>query len=121
MPVISSHLLCTVDGTHAAGVPVNLTKIDSGGMRATIFESETDEGGRLLEVVEANSADEGSVFEISFGLADFFASGGSESDVAKGIVREAVLRFSIPDAEARYHFPLMIAPNGYSAWWPGIG
>ena len=119
MPVVSSHLLCTVDGTHASGVPVKLTKIDSAGARVTVFESRTDDGGRLLEEVEANSALEGSLFEISFGLAEYFAPGGSGIDRPSAIVREAVLRFSMSESVTRYHFPLMVAPNGYSVWWPG--
>ena len=121
MPVVSSHLLCTVDGTHAAGVPVTLTKIDSSGARATVFESRTDDGGRLLEEVEANLALERSQFEISFGLAEFFASGSSGIDRPSAVVREAVLRFSMTGSVSRYHFPLMVAPNGYSVWWPGAG
>ncbi len=120
MPIISSHLLSTVDGSHAAGVPVRLVKIDSAGKRATVFETRTDEGGRLVEEVDSNSCGGGEAFEISFGLAEYFASGGSQANCGNGIVSEAVIRFSMTALEARYHFPLMIAPNGYSAWWPDV-
>jgi 5-hydroxyisourate hydrolase len=33
------------------------------------------------------------------------------------IVKEVVIRFSMPDPSASYHIPLMIAPNSHSVWW----
>jgi 5-hydroxyisourate hydrolase len=36
---------------------------------------------------------------------------------ARQIVKEVVVRFSMPDANASYHVPLMIAPNSHSVWW----
>jgi 5-hydroxyisourate hydrolase len=35
----------------------------------------------------------------------------------KQIVKEVVIRFSMPDPNGSYHIPLMIAPNSYSVWW----
>ena len=27
------------------------------------------------------------------------------------------MRFAMPDRDGRYHLPVIIAPNGISAWW----
>ena len=32
------------------------------------------------------------------------------------IQKEVVIRFCMPDPEAAYHMPLVMAPNGYSVW-----
>jgi 5-hydroxyisourate hydrolase len=74
MATVSSHTLSSVDGTHAGGIGVALHRLDPSGARVTLFETATDEGGRLSETVAL-------------------------------------------DPDARYHIPLMLAPNSYSVWW----
>ena len=43
MATISSHLLNSVDGTHANGVKVIINQINSSGKKKNFFETETDE------------------------------------------------------------------------------
>ena len=43
MATISSHLLNSVDGTHASGVKVIINQINSSGEKVIFFETETDE------------------------------------------------------------------------------
>ena len=49
MATISSHLLNSVDGTHANGIKVTIYQINSSGEKKIFFETETDEGGRILK------------------------------------------------------------------------
>jgi 5-hydroxyisourate hydrolase len=46
MATISSHLLNSVDGTHANGVKVTIYQINSSGEKKIFFETETDERGK---------------------------------------------------------------------------
>ena len=49
MATLSSHLLNSVDGTHANGVKVIINQINSSGEKIVFFETETDNGGRILK------------------------------------------------------------------------
>lgn len=115
MPLISSHLVNLVDGTHAAQVKVKLYKIENNGRRCKILETETDSGGRFQE--KLNSISDDSTLEIVFHIASYFRSRGI-LNVSDRIVQKAVVRFKMVESVERYHFPVMIAPNGYSVWWP---
>ena len=55
MATISSHLLNSVDGTHANGVKVTIYQINSSGEKKIFFETETDEGGRILKDFELSN------------------------------------------------------------------
>ena len=49
MATFSSHFLNSTDGTHAGGVKVIIYQINPNGDKKKYFESETDEGGRILK------------------------------------------------------------------------
>jgi 5-hydroxyisourate hydrolase len=46
----------------------------------------------------------------------YFAARAPEKE-GRQIVREVVIRFAMPDPEARYHIPLILAPHSYAVWW----
>ena len=48
MATLSSHLLNSVNGTHASGVSVVINQINPSGDKKIFFETKTDESGRIL-------------------------------------------------------------------------
>lgn len=116
MATLSTHTLNSVDGTHAGHVGITLSRISPDGVRTLVFSKATDAGGRLSEQVDIAIADASVQYELVFQTGAYFAGQGLP---AKGmrIMEEVVLRFHMPDPDAAYHMPLMIAPNSYSAWW----
>jgi 5-hydroxyisourate hydrolase len=116
MAVITTHLLNSVFGTHAGGVGIGLVRIDRSGVRTMVFERETDAGGRLAEPVRIAKEHADAEYELVFQTGRYFAA-QSLPQPTKQILKEIVIRFSIPDLDANYHIPLMIAPNSYSVWW----
>ena len=116
MATVSSHTLNSVDGTHAGGISVTLSRIEADGRRTTIFETRTDEGGRLSQNIDAAEITTGSSFEMVLQTGEYFKAMGLPS-AGMTIMREVVVRLEMPDPEARYHIPLMLAPNSYSVWW----
>src|SRR5689334_21845188 len=116
MAVVTTHLLNAVLGTHAGGVGVGLLRIESSGARTIVFDRKTDAGGRLAETVKIAEQHAGADYELVFQTGRYFAT-QSLPQPAKQILKEVVFRFSMPDPDASYHIPLMIAPNSYSAWW----
>ena len=116
MAVVTTHLLNSVFGTHAGGVGIGLMRIDRSGVRTIVFERETDAGGRFAETVKVANEHTGAEYELVFQTGRYF-SAQSLPQPARQILKEVVIRFSIPDPDASYHIPLMIAPNSYSVWW----
>ena len=109
MATISSHLLNSVDGTHANGVKVTIYQINSFGEKKIFFETETDEGGRILKDFELSNNDCVCEYEMVCKTADYFSE--------KKVVSEIIVKFKMEDPKKKYHLPIIISPNGYSIWW----
>ena len=109
MATISSHLLNSVDGTHANGVKVTIYQINSSGEKKIFFETETDEGGRILKNFELSNNDCECEYEMVCKTADYFSE--------KKVVSEIIVKFKMEDPKKKYHLPIIISPNGYSIWW----
>ena len=103
------HLLNSVDGTHANGVKVTIYQINSSGKKKIFFETETDEGGRILKDFELSNNDCTCEYEMVCKTADYFSE--------KKIVSEIIVKFKMEDPKKKYHLPIIISPNGYSIWW----
>ncbi len=109
MAIISSHTLNGNDGTHAIGIPVMLTNLRS---QDTLLSIATDEAGRLSQSVELNGLAT-DTYELTFQTGDYWRDQGVSHPQ---IIEQIVLRFKMPDVNARYHHPIIISPNSYSAW-----
>ena len=109
MATLSSHLLNSVNGTHASGVKVIINQINSSGEKVIFFESETDNGGRILKDFHLSTNDCNCDYEMVCKTADYFSE--------KKIVSEIIIKFRMEDTKKKYHLPIIISPNGYSIWW----
>ena len=109
MATISSHLLNSVDGTHANGVKVIIYQINSSGEKKIFFETKTDEGGRILKDFELSNNDCACEYEMVCKTSDYFSE--------KKVVSEIIVKFKMEDPKKKYHLPIIISPNGYSIWW----
>ena len=109
MVTLSSHLLNSVDGTHACGVKVIINQINSSGEKVILFESETDNGGRILKDFDLSKDDCNCDYEMVCKTSDYFSK--------KKIVSEITIKFRMEDPKKKYHLPIIISPNGYSIWW----
>ena len=116
MATISSHALNSVDGSHAAGIAVALYRIGPSDAREVVFETATDAGGRISETLAADSVDASAQYEMVLRIGDYFADQGLVEEGSQ-IVSDVVVRFAMPDPEARYHIPLMLSPHSYAVWW----
>ena len=108
MATLSSHLLNSVNGTHASGVKVIINQINSSGEKVIFFESETDNGGRILKDFDLSTNDCNCDYEMVCKTADYFSE--------KKIVSEIIIKFRMEDPKKKYHLPIIISPNGYSIW-----
>ncbi len=73
MATLSSHLLNSVDGTHANGVKVIINQINSSGNKIIFFETETDNGGRILKDFNLSEDDCKCDYEMICKTSDYFS------------------------------------------------
>jgi 5-hydroxyisourate hydrolase len=106
MSWISTHVLDTVLGKPAAGVPVLLERRDSGQW-ITIATSATDTDGRCGEL--ARNAPAG-VYRLTFDTSAYLERNGRTS-----IYPEIYILFNC-SGEAHYHMPLLLSDNSYTTY-----
>ena len=112
MAIISSHTLNGMNGTHAGGFPVRLVNITKN---SEIFSTSIDNNGRLEENVDLSLNDSTDKYELIFDTGVYWNSLGISASNNQ-IISEVVLRFSMPNKNARYHMPVILSPNSYSIW-----
>ncbi len=105
MSQITTHVLDTSTGRPAAGVPVWL-KDESGSPLAI---AATDAEGRVTDL----GTDELAVgsYSLVFDTATYFQA----MDVT-GFFPTVTVAFTVSDAAALYHVPLLLSPFGYSTY-----
>ena len=109
MAIFSSHLLNSVNGTHASGVKIAIHQIKKSGEKKIFYETKTDTGGRILKDFELSNDDCTCDYEMICKIADYFSE--------KKIISEIIIKFKMEDPKKKYHIPIIISPNGYSIWW----
>ena len=119
MATITTHLLNGTAGTHMAGVGVSLFRIEKDDARSLIFESATDEAGRMQQTLETGSVNTDSRYELVIEAGAYWLNSDNVSEQAgpaRATCTEIVHRFSMPSADARYHVPFILSPHSYSVW-----
>jgi len=109
MAGLSTHVLDTANGRPAAGMRVQLYACEPRRLLETVT---TNADGRTDEPLLAGAALTAGVYELVFGVADYFGLPGG----AVPFLGEVVVRFGVADAAANYHVPLLVSPYGYSTY-----
>jgi 5-hydroxyisourate hydrolase len=109
---LTTHVLDTAAGRPAAGLRLQLFRLDpAGDGRELLKEATTNADGRtdapLLDEPEAG------VYEISFEVGEYFAGEGVPDPPFLGRVP---VRFGIADPSSHYHVPLLVSPWSYSTY-----
>jgi 5-hydroxyisourate hydrolase len=110
MSQITSHVLDVSLGRPAAGVPVLLEVEEVGTGWKQLSRAETDNDGRLRELVAPGALVEGT-YRLTFDTHAYFASRKVES-----LYPLVSIVFSVRDAKEHYHIPLLLSPFGFSTY-----
>jgi len=101
---LTTHVLDTARGRPAAGIPVELARLD-GERREVVATTTTNADGRtdapLLDAPEPGT------YELTFDVGEHFD---------EGFLGRVPVRFTIADADAHYHVPLLVSPWSYSTY-----
>jgi 5-hydroxyisourate hydrolase len=100
---ISTHVLDSVLGCPAVGVPVRLE-----GPGGSVAAAVTDADGRVGDLATSTAAGE---YRLRFDTRKYFDDAGCET-----FYPEVVVTFTIADPAQHYHVPLLLSPFAYSTY-----
>ena len=110
MSAITTHVLDIASGRPASGVPVVL-EFDSAGSWKEIGRGQTDEDGRLKDLLAADFNLGGGTYRLTFDTSRYFSAQGTDSFYPK-----VSITFIVREATQHYHVPLLLSPYGYSTY-----
>jgi len=110
---ITTHVLDTATGRPAAGMRIELHRLESG-KKIPLNDQITNRDGRTDKPMLAAEQMAVGHYRLLFHVADFFASIGSV-DAGKFLDVVPVL-FRVDDATGNYHVPLLVSPWAYSTY-----
>lgn len=107
---LSTHVLDLTSGKPAVGMTIQLWRRDSSAVLLKTVTTNQD-GRTDAPLLGAEEMRTGS-YELVFSVKAYFAARGTECV----FLDEVPIRFSIADASAGYHVPLLVTPWAYSTY-----
>jgi 5-hydroxyisourate hydrolase len=116
---LTTHVLDTANGKPAAGVKLELYRLESNGLNAEtrrlVKSSITNADGRTDEPLIARGSLEVGRYEIVFFVGEYFGlNTGSNENIR--FLETVPIRFGIADTTVHYHVPLLVSPWSYSTY-----
>ena len=113
---LTTHVLDTAQGKPAAGVAIELWRLDTAGERRELLATAlTNADGRTDAPLLAGDALQAGSYELVFAIGDYFA-GQPVAHAAPPFLDRVPVRFGIADPDAHYHVPLLASPWAYSTY-----
>ncbi len=117
---LTTHVLDTARGRPAAGVRVELHRIEGDERRVPVAEARTNADGRLDRPLLSADAAPG-VYELTFHVGDYFAPPADQLDLGLAaptmpFLDRVPIRVGLADPAAHYHVPLLVSPFAYSTY-----
>lgn len=106
---ITTHILDTASGLPAAGVRVELHRIE-GGARVPVSRTATNSDGRTDAPLAEGGSFLSGTHEIDFHIGDYF-----DSAISPRFLDVVTVRFTVAEGQ-RYHVPLLASPFGYTTY-----
>ena len=125
---LTTHVLDTAHGHPAAGLAIELWRIDKdGGGRRLLKEVRTNADGRTDAPLLNDDELEVGIYELVFAVGDYFAAHLTPAPPEAEVKENAAslsppfldlvpVRFGIADPAAHYHVPLLVSPWAYSTY-----
>lgn len=110
---LTTHVLDTAAGRPAAGVAIELFRLDPTRQRLALLTTNAD--GRCDRPLLEGEALGAGQYELLFRVGDYFAGRGHALPRPR-FLDEVVIRFGIAAPAEHYHVPLLISPYGYSTY-----
>jgi 5-hydroxyisourate hydrolase len=105
MSTLSTHVLDTMRGRPAAGMKIELWSRDRAELIKT---ATTNADGRTDAPMLSGEQMAAGAYELVFYVGDYFGE--------RSFLDQVPVRFTISDAHAKYHVPLLVTPWAYSTY-----
>ena len=105
---VTTHVLDAVSGRPAVGVTVALEHRAAAGWEP-VAEGRTDGDGRIADFGPVDL--EPGTYRVSFDTATYFAGNSQPA-----FYPEVAVTFTLDDAAAHYHVPLLLSPYAFSTY-----
>ena len=102
---LTTHVLDTTRGRPASGMKIELWKGDHSAVLKTVT---TNNDGRTEAPLLFGDEMQAGEYELVFCVGDYFGE--------RRFLDRVPVRFTISDATARYHVPLLVSPWAYSTY-----
>lgn len=109
MSAITTHVLDTMKGRPAQGVPVLLERRAASGW-SQLGKSSTNKDGRVMDLLADSTRPASGTYRLTFDTASYFKKQG-----VKGFYPTVAVCFEIHD-QGHYHIPLLLNPFGYTTY-----
>jgi 5-hydroxyisourate hydrolase len=113
MTGLTTHVLDTAAGRPAAGVLVELFRVDDGA--EPLASARTNADGRCDEPLLQGSDFQRGEYELVFHAGEYFDGQFGPLETLRFLNR-VVIRFGVADASEHYHVPLLLSPYAYSTY-----
>ncbi|UDF28541.1 UNVERIFIED_ORG: hydroxyisourate hydrolase [Roseateles sp. XES5] len=111
---LTTHVLDTALGKPAAGLAIDLYRLD-GEARERIASVTTNDDGRVDGALLQGDALTAGTYELVFHAGDYLKASGAA--LAEPAFLDVVpLRFGIADPSSHYHVPLLLSAYSYSTY-----
>lgn len=114
MPRLSTHVLDVSRGVAAAGVVIELHRVDRDG-RHPVARAVTNADGRTDAPLITGDVLEIGVYELTFHAGDYYRQAGVTLPEPP-FLDAIVVRIGIADKTGSYHVPLLLSAFGYSTY-----
>jgi 5-hydroxyisourate hydrolase len=111
---LTTHVLDTARGRPAAGLRIDLARIEADGRPRPIKTVTTNADGRCDAPLLGPAELEPGRYELLFHVGPYFRASGAASDAP--FLDQVPVRFTIADRTAHYHVPLLVSPYGYTTY-----
>ena len=111
---LSTHVLDTARGKPAAGMKIELFRVGSAGGAEPLLETVTNADGRTDAPLLVGEDLLAGTYRLAFHVGDYFCDCGNPD--GRRFLDVVPIVFTVDDASAGYHVPLLVSPWAYSTY-----
>ena len=111
---LSTHVLDTASGRPAAGVRIELFRLD-GAHREAVLTVTTNTDGRTDAPLLSGEAFRVGTYELVFHVGAYFRGRGTQA-ASPPFLETVPLRVGLAEPDGHYHVPLLVSPWSYSTY-----
>ena len=112
---LTTHVLDTSLGQPAAGMMLDLARLEPAGGETLLKSVTTNTDGRCDEPLLVGPEMVPATYELTFHVAAYFLH-AMPDDPPQPFLGTVPIRFTITDQAAHYHVPLLVSPFGYTTY-----